>query len=116
MSLPILDSEALKRNLADLGEEILALLKQTAENFVADNKDDALVLGTANVKAILDAQFYSMIEIPELPELALANCPVRHCHIWILPDRRFRHVPAGQIHAECLGRAAAAPKEIRRTQ
>lgn len=66
-TIPLFDAETLAANLKELTPALEKALLDAAEQFVRDNKDDMLVLGDANVKAIFEAQFYASVPIPMLP-------------------------------------------------
>ena len=66
-TLPLLDPTVLADNLTALGPEILAVLKAAADAFVEEHRQDVLVVGEENARAILASMTYVNLPIAPLP-------------------------------------------------
>jgi hypothetical protein len=110
-TLPLFDDKVLAENAKVFAAEALVLLKQAAEEFVAENKDVIVELTTDQVKAILFVSKLKEFALPNLPPIASLGGAATFEQFLTLRDQLFSLVSAAEReHAEEVAELRARAK------
>lgn len=106
-------NEAMQERLKEIGAELADALKEEAQDFVVDNKDDALLLGEETVKAILSDEAWYAMPIPELPENVTLDMLAEREAVLAQRDKTLQLIAAAQrVSSEAVARVRGKAKAV----